>query len=101
MGVRAPTAMFVVAVIVLAFTVTVSVTIIVVSLGRRQWTRQNQRAGEKTCQRQSFRKFHLCSPSYVEHWFVIYAPSFIEIAQSGEQPTCHRVFGRNPLICRA
>lgn len=76
-GMRAPTAMFVVAVIMLAFTVTASFIIIVMSLGRRQWTRQNQRAGEKSCQRQSFRKFHLCSPSYVEHWFVIYAPPFI------------------------
>jgi hypothetical protein len=97
-GMRAPTAMFVVAVIMLAFTGTASFIIIVMSLGRRQWCRQNQRASQKSCQGQTFRKFHLCSPSYVEHWFVIHAPPFIEIVQSREQPTCHRVFGPNPLI---
>jgi hypothetical protein len=97
-GMRAPTAMFVVAVMMLAFTVTASFIIIVISLGRRQWSRQNQRASQKSCQGQSFRKFHLCSPSHMEHRFAIHAPSFIEIVQSAEQPTCHRVFGPNPLI---
>jgi hypothetical protein len=94
-GMRAPTAMFVIAIMMLAFTVVASFIIIVISLGRRQWSRQNQGASQESCQGQTFRKLHLCSPSYVEHRFVIYAPPFIEIVQSGEQPTCHRVFRPN------